>query len=31
VELRGGRVSLTPKGVMVADRVALELFEITGG
>lgn len=31
VELVGGRVSLTHKGVLVADRVALELFEITGG
>ena len=31
VELRGGRICLTPKGVLVADRVALELFEIAGG
>ncbi len=31
VELRGGRIFLTPKGVMVADRVALELFELAGG
>lgn len=28
VELREGRVSLSPMGVLVADRVALELFEL---
>ncbi|MGB9590812.1 MAG: coproporphyrinogen III oxidase family protein, partial [Candidatus Hydrothermia bacterium] len=31
VEIKGIRVSLTPKGVLVADRVALEMFEISGG
>ncbi len=31
IEIKGGRVCLTAEGVLVADRVALELFEITGG
>ena len=31
VELKEGKVSLTPTGVLVADRVALELFELVNG
>ncbi|MEO0146876.1 MAG: radical SAM family heme chaperone HemW [candidate division WOR-3 bacterium] len=30
VEIKNRRVSLTPKGVLVSDRVALELFEVLG-